>query len=99
VTWLSNHAGWLEGTAFLSYDGNNLLTAHLYLPSSLPGPFVELTSLAWDDKIIVPAFGQQYIYLVRTNNLILPDDPTTVRHEEYPWLTLISCKGINDDTD
>jgi LPXTG-site transpeptidase (sortase) family protein len=99
VTWLSNSAGWLEGTAFPSYSGNSVVTAHVYLPSGLPGPVVNLNQLAWDDQIIVHAFGQKYIFMVRSNKIILPDDPTAMRHEEYPWLTLLTCRGFNDYTD
>ena len=99
VSWLSNSAGWLEGSAFPSHIGNSILTAHVYLPSGLPGPFVDLHRLKWDDQIIVHAFGRQYIYQVRANKVIQPDDSVASRHEEYPWITLITCKGFNDSTD
>ncbi len=99
VTWLSQQTGWLEGSAFPGYDGNSILTAHVYLPSGLPGPFVNLNQLSWDDQIIIHAYGQKYIYMVRTNNIIQPDDPTATKHEEYPWLTLLTCKGYNEYTD
>ncbi|MFN2111607.1 MAG: sortase domain-bontaining protein, partial [Anaerolineales bacterium] len=97
VSWLSNQAGWLAGTAFPSYNGNSVLTAHVYLPSGLPGPFMNLSELTWEDRIIVHAYGQQYIFQVRSNDLILPNDPGAIQHEEYPWLTLLTCKGYNDD--
>jgi uncharacterized repeat protein (TIGR01451 family) len=42
VSWLGNQAGWLEGSAFPSWNGNSLLTGHVYLASGLPGPFVDL---------------------------------------------------------
>ena len=99
VTWLSNSAGWLEGSAFPSHSGNSVVTAHVYLPSGLPGPFINLNQLAWDDQIIIHAFGQKYIYMVRSNKIILPDDSTALRHEVYPWLTLLTCRGFNDRTD
>ncbi len=99
VAWLSNDTGWLEGSAFPSHSGNSILTAHVYLPSGLPGPFVDIQSLKWDDQIIVHAYGQQFIYQVRTNKIINPDDPIASRHEEYPWITLLTCKGFNTYTD
>jgi len=98
VTWLDQQAGWLTGTAFPSYSGNSLVTAHVYLPSGLPGPFVDLQQMEWDEHIIVHAFGQQYIYQVRSNQLIAADNQRAVRHEEFPWLTLITCKGYNENT-
>ena len=71
---------------------------HVYLPSGLPGPFVDLSDLSWDDRIIIHAFGKQFIYRVRANQIVLPDDSETVKHEEYPWLTLVTCKEYNDWT-
>jgi LPXTG-site transpeptidase (sortase) family protein len=97
VSWLSTQTGWLEGSAFPSHTGNSILTAHVYLPSGLPGPFVNLEQLSWDDRIIVHAYGQRFIYQVRSNQLIQPDDPRAVQHEDYPWLTLLTCKGFNED--
>jgi len=99
TTWLSHQAGWLTGTAFPSYSGNSLVTAHVYLPSGLPGPFVDLQQMEWDEQIIVHSFGQQYIYQVRSNQLITADNQRAIRHEELPWLTLITCKGYNENTD
>ena len=99
VTWLTRQTGWLEGSAFPTHAGNSILTSHVYLPNGLPGPFVNLHQLTWDDQIIIYAYGQRYIYKVRTNTIIKPDDPTATKHEEYPWLTLLTCKGFNDTTD
>jgi LPXTG-site transpeptidase (sortase) family protein len=99
VTWLSQQAGWLAGTAFPSYSGNSVVTAHVYLPSGLPGPFVDLYQMQWDEQIIVHAFGQHYVYQVRSNQIITADNQRAVRHEELPWLTLLTCKGYNEITD
>jgi LPXTG-site transpeptidase (sortase) family protein len=96
VTWLDDQAGWLAGTAFPSYDGNSVITAHVYLSSGLPGPFVDLEKLTWNDRVIVHAYGQQYVFQVRTNRLISPDNPSAVQHEEENWLTLLTCKGFNE---
>ena len=99
ITWLSDQAGWLHGSAYPSYSGNSVLTGHVYLPSGLPGPFVDLGQLSWDDTIIVHSYGQQYVYQVRSNQIVLPDDSDTLKHEEYPWLTLVTCRGYNERTD
>jgi LPXTG-site transpeptidase (sortase) family protein len=96
VSWLDREAGWLNGTAFPGYAGNSVITAHVYLPSGLPGPFVNLDKLSWDDKVIVHAFGQQYIYQVRSNQFVQPDNTIATRHEQYPWLTLLTCRGFDD---
>ncbi|MBN2388221.1 MAG: sortase, partial [Anaerolineales bacterium] len=99
LTWLWNQAGHLAGTAYPGNPGNAVLTAHVYLPSGAPGPFVNLGSLRWGDQIVLHANGQRYLYEVRTNARVLPNDLAPLRHEEYPWLTLITCQSYNETTD
>jgi LPXTG-site transpeptidase (sortase) family protein len=99
VTWLANQTGWLHGSAFPTYAGNSVLTSHVYLPSGYPGPFVKLDQLLWNDLIIVHLYGQEYVYRVRTNQIIRPDNSTAFKHEELPWLTLLTCRGYNESTD
>ncbi len=53
LTWLSRQAGWLEGTAYPTLDGNSVLTAHVYLPNGQPGPFIDLGKLSWGQEIAV----------------------------------------------
>jgi LPXTG-site transpeptidase (sortase) family protein len=96
LTWLSDQAGYLNGTAFPGSAGNSVLTAHVYLPSGLPGPFVKLASLRWGDRVILLADGLRYIYEVRSNAAVLPTDLTPFRHEQSAWLTLITCLGYNE---
>ncbi|NPA31670.1 MAG: sortase, partial [Chloroflexi bacterium] len=95
LTWLWNRAGWLEGTAFPTWAGNTAITAHVYLPNGQPGPFVHLGRLMWGDRIVIRAYGQQYIYEVRRVRLVAPDDLSVLRHEEHDWLTLITCRDYD----
>jgi LPXTG-site transpeptidase (sortase) family protein len=99
LTWLANQAGWLNGTAFPTWSGNSVLTAHVYLASGLPGPFVNLNALAWGDQIIVHLDGQKYIYQVREVRLVRPYDLSILRHEDLPWLTLVTCRGYDAASD
>ncbi len=98
VTWLSNQAGWLQGTAFPSWSGNSVLTGHVYLSDGLPGPFIDLHTLAWGDQVIIHLGGQRYIYEVRADKVISPEDASVFQHETYPWLTLLTCKDYNAAT-
>jgi LPXTG-site transpeptidase (sortase) family protein len=98
VDWLWEQAGWLQGTAFPTWQGNSVLTGHVYLPSGLPGPFVDLSKLRWGNQIIVHAFGQRHIYEVRTNRIILPTDLSALKHEEDAWLTLITCRSYDESS-
>ncbi|MGB8981701.1 MAG: sortase, partial [Anaerolineales bacterium] len=98
VSWLGSQAGWLEGSAFPSWNGNSVLTGHVYLSNGLPGPFVNLNKLKFGDKIIVHAYGQKYTFEVRTNAIVEPNDQSGLKHEEKPWLTLITCKEYEEKT-
>ncbi len=99
TSWLSNQAGWLEGSAFPTWTGNSVLTGHIYLANGLPGPFYKLDGLRWGDQIIIQAFGSNYIYEVRSNQTVKPNNISILEHEDYPWLTLVTCKGYDESTD
>jgi LPXTG-site transpeptidase (sortase) family protein len=99
VTWLGSQAGYLQGTAFPTWSGNSVLTGHVYLPNGLPGPFVKLGALKYGDRIVVNAFGSRYIYEVRSVAAVGPDDLSPLRHEDRPWLTLITCRQYDEGSD
>ena len=98
VSWLGSQAGWLEGSAFPSHNGNSVLTGHVYLSNGLPGPFVNLGKLKYGDKVIVHAYGQRYVFEVRTNTVVDPNDASVFKHEEKSWLTLVTCKEYDEKT-
>lgn len=98
VSWLGRQAGWLEGSAFPSWNGNSVLTSHVYLSDGSPGPFVNLHTLKYGDRVIVHAFGQKYTFEVRTNAIVEPNDTSALKHEERPWLTLVTCKDYDEKT-
>lgn len=98
VTWLGKQAGWLEGSAFPSWNGNSVLTGHVYDSNGLPGPFVNLHKLKYGDKIVIYAHGQKYTFEVRENKIVEPDNASVMKHEEKPWLTLITCKEYDQQT-
>jgi LPXTG-site transpeptidase (sortase) family protein len=98
LTWLGDQAGYLAGTAYPTHAGNTGITAHAYLADGRPGPFVDLNKLRYGDQVIVHIKGQRYIYEVRENKLVRPNDPFVLKHEEHPWLTLITCKTYNEVT-
>ncbi len=99
LTWLNTEAGWLENTAFPTHSGNSALTAHTTLANGLPGPFAKLASLSYGDQIIIHLGGQKYIYEVRTTSRVRPNAVASVlKHEEYSWLTLITCNTYNEQT-
>lgn len=98
LTWLSNQAGYLNGTAYPTHSGNSVLTGHVYLADGLPGPFFNLSKLRYGDQIIVHLAGQSYIYQVRENRVVSPTNTSVFKHQDYPWLTLVTCKDYNEST-
>lgn len=100
VSWLGNRLGFLEGTAFPTWNGNSVITGHVYDANGQPGIFHNLKTLKWGDEVIVYAFDQIYVYEVRTvENNVSPDDTSSVyQQEDYPWLTLITCRDYDEES-
>ena len=99
VSRLSSQVGWLEGTAFPTWAGNSVMTAHLYGANGSPGPFVVLSLLSYGDRFVVHAGGQQYVYEVRATSTVSPDSVASVIADEtLPWITLMTCKEYDPAT-
>lgn len=97
VTWLENDLGYLEETAFPSWNGNSVITGHVYKADGTPGPFEKLNLLKYGDQVNLHIFGLNYVYEVREVVTIQPDDIGAVmRHEDTPWLTLLTCQGYDE---
>jgi LPXTG-site transpeptidase (sortase) family protein len=101
VTWLGNDTGWLNGTAFPTWNGNSVLTAHVTNASGLDGPFAALKSLKYGDQIIVHMGGVQYVYEVRNSRLARPYSTSYAfeSKSDAAYLTLITCQGYNPLTE
>ena len=97
MNWLGNDTGWLNGTAFPTWTGNSILTAHVTNADGLPGPFAELKKLRYGDQIIVHMGGEKYIYELRNSRLVRPF-ATSFAYEslqDHSYLTLITCQVYN----
>ena len=95
VRWLEGRAGYLEGTAFPTWQGNTGLAGHAVLPEGQPGPFARLNTLAYGDRVIIHAWGQRYIYEVQDNSMVAPDQLEVLNHEDLDWVTLITCQSFD----
>ena len=100
VSWLGNEIGYLSGTAFPTWAGNSVLTGHATNANGGKGPFAALEKLRWGDQIVIHAFGQEYVYEVRSvNRMTNPKDTSALnKHEDLPWVTLITCNGYDEKT-
>ena len=98
VKWLGNDAGWLNGTAFPSWEGNSVLTGHVMGADGLPGPFAKLGDLGYGERVIVHMLDQQYVFEVRNKRLVRPDSTAfAFEHlEDASYLTLVTCSGYNE---
>jgi LPXTG-site transpeptidase (sortase) family protein len=99
ITWLGKQAGYLYGSAFPTHSGNSVITGHVYQSNGLAGPFVNISSLKYGDRINVHAYGQTYVYEVRNVNFLKPSDVSKAfEHKDESWITLLTCKSFNSRT-
>ena len=50
----------------------------------------------YGDEIIIRAWGQEYVYEVRyALHYVDPFDTSLLAHQDFPWLTLITCHGYD----
>ncbi len=100
VTWLDQNAGYLTGTAFPTWAGNTVITAHVWDALNQPGPFAELRTLKYGDQFSIHAFGKTYTYEVRESKLVSPSQASSVmQHEELDWVTLLTCETYSAPED
>jgi LPXTG-site transpeptidase (sortase) family protein len=100
VSWLGKQAGWLNGSAFPTWAGNSVLTGHVWNADNTVGPFRYINTLWWGDKVIVHAWGAQYIYEVRSVTQVGPGSTAAMmKHETIPWVTLVTCRGYDQASD
>lgn len=97
VDWLGNDTGWLNGTAFPTWTGNSVLTAHVTNADGLDGPFAALKSLKYGDQIIVHMGGVKYVYEVRETKLSRPYSTSYAfeSKQDASYITLVTCSGYN----
>lgn len=96
VAWLWDQVGWLEGTAFPTWQGNTVLVAHTTLPTGLPGPFARLNELRWGDLLVLHAFGYVYEYRVQRITWVPAEDLRPLAPSSEDVLTLITCAGWDE---
>ena len=98
VSWMGNQAGWLEGSAYPTRNGNSVLTAHVVTADGKDGPFAHLKTLTPDDYVFIIDSGYRYIYRVDSIKYVKPNDMSAFSHEEDSWLTLVTCDSYDEET-
>jgi len=96
LTWLGGNAGYLEGSAYPTWEGNTVLTAHVLDNRNAPGPFAYLSELKTHDLIYIHADGWTYVYQVEESAKVSPSAIDAVfKHEKQSWLTLVTCEDYS----
>jgi len=98
VSWLQNQTGWLNGTAYPTWKGNSILTAHVVNADGKPGVFSRLKALGVGEYIFVINSGYRYTYQVVSNAYVSPNDASVMKHEDKSFLTLITCDTYDEKT-
>ena len=98
VSWLQNQAGWLGGTAYPTWPGNSVLTAHSVNADGKAGVFSRLKYLGVGEYIFVYDSGYRFTYKVVSNELVQPNDITVLKHEDKSYLTLVTCDDYDIKT-
>lgn len=96
VAWLQDQAGWLNGTAYPTWRGNSVLTAHAVNQDGKPGLFSRLKYLGTGEFIYLYTGGYRYTYQVVTNERVDSSDVSAFRHEDESYLTLITCDAYDE---
>ncbi len=96
VSWLGDRLAYLEETAFPTWNGNSVITGHVYKADGTPGPFQRLNTLRYGDTVVVHAAGFKYWFEVREVLTIQPNDlKAALKHQDNPWLTLMTCQNYD----
>ena len=94
VAWLGENIGYIQSTTFPTWRGNSVLTAHNYLPTGMPGPFVNLSRLQWGDVVRIYYLGTVYEYEVRKVTRVSARELWPFEYSGTgTWITLITCTG------
>jgi LPXTG-site transpeptidase (sortase) family protein len=94
VSWLGNNAGYLVGTAFPTWEGNTVITGHVWNAYNQPAVFADLKDLRYGNQIKIHAWDQVYTYLVQESRLVSPYAPKAIlESKELDWVTIFTCEG------
>ncbi|MBG0770935.1 MAG: sortase [Anaerolineaceae bacterium] len=96
ISWLGSRVGYLYGSAYPTWEGNTILTGHIWNADGSAGPFKDLKSLRYGDRITIESNGTTYIYEVRDSRLVNPSAVDSVfQSEDRDWITLVTCENYN----
>ncbi len=95
TTWLGQSAGWLNETAYPTWEGNTVITGHVWDSWNQPGLFSNLKELKYGDQFEIHAYGMTYTYEVRSTERVREDNLSVLGHSEFDTVTLLTCESYN----
>jgi len=99
VTWLDDRLGYLQESSFPTWNGNSVITGHVFDAQGKPGPFNQLHTLKYGDRVTLTSFGQVFTYEVRELLTVAPDDiQAAFKHRDNSWVTLLTCQGFDPES-
>jgi LPXTG-site transpeptidase (sortase) family protein len=78
--------------------GNTVLTGYAILTSGLPGPFHDIDQLEFDDALIIQTSALEYVYKVRSQQIVAARNLSPLEHRSHDWVTLITCIDYDETT-
>lgn len=96
VSWLGHNAGYLYRTAYPTWVGNSVLTAHVWNADNSPGPFYYLKDLQFGDQFYIHSAGRVYVYEVRSNRLVSENNLNVMKDSDYSLITLLTCESFDE---
>jgi LPXTG-site transpeptidase (sortase) family protein len=91
ISQLTQEVGHLQGTASPGDPSNVVLAGHITLEQGGYGPFKSLAQLKVGEKAIVHEGEEQYTYIIRSVDIVAPDNVEITYPTSEPILTLITC--------
>ena len=99
VTWLNNQAGYLHGSTYPTWEGNSVITAHVWDAHNNPGPFANLKTLSYGDQVEIQGHGKTYVYEVRESKQVHESNVEAVMSSKTgTWITLLTCEDYSEKT-
>jgi LPXTG-site transpeptidase (sortase) family protein len=88
---ITQEVGHLQGTASPGESSNAVLAGHITLEQGGYGPFKSLAQLKVGETTVVYAGDEQYTYIIRSVDIVAPDNVEVTYPTSEPILTLITC--------
>lgn len=96
IRFLGSAVAWLAETSYPGGKGNSVLTGHVSAKTPDQPPFRQLDQLKTGSLVWVETGTALYIYKVRDQKLVRPEDLSVLRSGDSTQLTLLTCANWDE---